>query len=94
MDKVESLKKSIKRLEKKAKNIETVEIKQAEENLASVMHLESSPDARERLKFQAARLELATLVNTLANTRVLITLKQEEILELNEKASEKAYEKQ
>ena len=83
----ESLKGVIYRLNKKCKEIEQL-IPQAEKVVELLKPLENSKDSRERMKFLSAQLELSTLKNDLANARVLITMKSNQLESLEKRIGE------
>lgn len=66
----------IKELDTLRKNLElaTQSIPQAEEQLKQLKHLQNSYDARERLEYVSAELDLAMIKNDIVNTNALITL--------------------
>ena len=85
----ESLKGAIYRLNKKCEEIEKL-IPQAESIVEQLKPLENSTDSRDRMKFLSAKLDLASLKNDLANSRVLITMKLDKLKLLENAETEKS----
>ena len=79
----QSLKKTIYRLEKTYDDI-LDKIPEAEKKVEQLKNLEHSTIPRERMEYLSASLDLAELKNDLANTKVLITLKMNQLKRLQQ----------